>query len=248
MVPDHIKSRCWASVLGGCDEKISSEHIISQALFEKKMIMVQGFSWCLDKPKSIAKAGLTRNILCRTHNSKLSDLGVAAQDAFNVFREATRLMEVRKDMNVKSFTFMRYSINGRLLERWFLKTLINLAWDGKLIIGPGKHNRGTPSGDLVEIAFGRREFPSPAGLYLSAIIGENITLEDRVNITTKSEGNNLVAAEFLFRGCKFFLSLLPIKFTTLGHSQLLYRDTNLIFRVHNRRLKHLPSYQVRFVW
>jgi hypothetical protein len=134
------------------------------------------------------------------------------------------------------------------LERWFLKTLIHLAWDGNLIIGPGKHVRGTPSDDLVEIAFGRREFPSPAGLYLSAITGENLTLEDRVKITTKAESDNLVAAEFLFRGCKFFLSLLPIKFTTLGHSQLLYRDANLIFRVHNRRLKQLPSHQFRFVW
>jgi hypothetical protein len=67
---------------------MSGEHIISQALFDDKMIMVQGFKWCAE-PKSIAKAALTRKILCRAHNSELSDLDGAAKDAFDIFREAT---------------------------------------------------------------------------------------------------------------------------------------------------------------
>src|SRR5271168_3766899 len=76
-----------------------------------------------------------------------------SKEAFNVFREATRLIKARKGARVQSFTLIRYSVNGKLLERWFLKTLINLAWDGSLIIGPGDHETGTPSTDLVEIAF-----------------------------------------------------------------------------------------------
>jgi hypothetical protein len=235
---------CWAASLGGCHEKISGEHIVSQGLFDENMLMVQGLPWCLDKPKSIGKANLTRNILCKHHNSELSILDAAALQAFNVFRESTKLMNARNGIDARSLTVRRMSINGPLLERWFLKTFINVAIGQPLIIGPGDHKVGTPSLNLVEVVFGRRELQAPAGLYLSGQAGENVVSEDRVGLVTKSEGNNLVASAFNFRGCRFFLSLLPIKFQLDGRATLIYRNSTINVLVWNKRRRQLLSHRI----
>jgi hypothetical protein len=157
-------------------------------------------------------------------------------------------MEARKGIRANSLSLKSFSVDGRLLERWFLKTLINIAWNGVRVIGPGEHDAGTPSLDLVEAAFGRRDLPEPSGLYLSATVGEDMVLEDRVRIIPKAEGNNLVAAEFLFRGCKFFLCLLPVRFERDGRSHLLYRNSVVKFRVYNYRHRFLVSHQIAFKW
>jgi len=37
-------------------------------------VSIRGFDWCKDKPKTIGINSLTANVLCRDHNSALSDL------------------------------------------------------------------------------------------------------------------------------------------------------------------------------
>lgn len=245
---EHVGRTCWAAPLGGCSPKITGEHIISECLFDEKEIMVQGLPWCLDQPKSIGKANLTRNILCKAHNSALSELDSAALDAFNVFRESTKLSSARLGIRARSLSLRKFVINGPLLERWFLKTFINVALGQPFAIGPGQHDRGVPSTELVEIAFGQRSFEKPSGLYLSGYAGEKEVSEDRVKIVTKSEGANLVAAAFSFRGCRFFLNLLPEKFDYDGISTLLYRDSKLRCFVHNYRGRSLLSHQIAIQW
>jgi hypothetical protein len=114
--------------------------------------------------------------------------------AFDALRESTRLSKVGTGINARSLTFLRLTIDGALLERWFLKTLMNVGFGGELIIGPGKHAEGMPSLELVETAFGLRAFKSPSGLYLSSHAGAQVTSEDRVKIVTKSDSTHLVAA------------------------------------------------------
>jgi len=124
--PPGAKGRsCWAAHLGGCHEKISGEHIVTQSLFTGKTVIVSGLPWCLSEPKEVGKAGITRNILCRTHNSALSVVDEAAQKSFEVFRQSTDLSSARQGINAQSLMLKRFRINGRLLERWFLKTVIN---------------------------------------------------------------------------------------------------------------------------
>src|SRR5690348_11277537 len=94
----YASARCWAAPLGDCDQKISREHTVSRSLFESEQIMVQGFKWCLNEPKSIGLSNLVAKILCKRHNSGLSDLDSSALQAFNVFREAIRLNQVRGKM------------------------------------------------------------------------------------------------------------------------------------------------------
>jgi hypothetical protein len=201
--------------------------------------MVQGFKWCRDGPKCIGLSNLVAKILCKHHNSALSDLDDAALAAFKVFREAIRLNQVREKLkrppirwNVKHMT-----IDGPRLERWFLKTLINLTFGGEWAIGSG--SRGAPSQELVEVAFGKRRFGHGAGLYLAARAGEQIDSMDRVNITPMTDQNStLVAGRFNFRGYTFFLCLIPEKFQMLGDSHLLHQSVTLNCGVQDR-LSHV---------
>lgn len=128
-------NRCWARSLGNCSDKMSKEHTVTAGLFPDSVI-VQGFSWCKVEPKKIGLAGLTKKILCTTDNSNLSPVDNAAIDAFKVFQESVRLTSVREKMNERRWKVSRMLIDGLALERWFLKTLINAAFDGEQKIGP----------------------------------------------------------------------------------------------------------------
>lgn len=225
---------CWAASLGNCDQKISREHLVSQCLFDNDQIVVQGFRWC-PTPKAISLSGLVSKILCKKHNSDLSDLDSAALHAFNVFREGIRLNKAREKIKRPSVWHVKaFCIDGPRLERWFLKTLINVSYRGDIPIGTGNHPPGTPSSTLVEIAFGQRQFDNGGGLYVAGKSGEQVDSMDRVNCTTMTDGRKLVAGRFNFRGYRFLLNLLSERFKTLDDSDLLYRDVTINCQVQGR--------------
>ena len=231
-------SICWAAPLGNCAEKITREHVVSQCLFETQTIIVQGFKWCLNEPKRIGLANLVAKILCKRHNEELSDLDAAALNAFNVFREGIRLNQVRETLKKPiCWNVKRMEIDGPLLERWFLKTLINLSVSGEWPIGSGVE--GSPSKELVEIAFGKRQFEHGAGLYVAGRAGEQIDSMDRINFTPMTdEAHVLVAGRFNFRGYTLFVCLIPKQFGMLGDSYLLYRGATFKCNVQDR-LSHV---------
>ncbi len=236
--PVPATSICWAAALGNCAEKITREHVVSQCLFETQTVMVQGFNWCLSEPKQIGLANLVGRILCKRHNEGLSDLDAAALNAFKAFREGIRLNQVRGKLKKPiCWNVKRLEINGPLLERWFLKTLINLSVGGEWPMGSGV--KGSPSRELVEIAFGKRQFEHGAGLYVAGRAGEKIDSMDRVNFTPMTDDANvLVAGRFIFGGYTFFLSLVPKKIEMLGTSHLLYRGATFKCNVQDR-LSHV---------
>jgi hypothetical protein len=113
-----VAKGCWAACLGDCCPKISREHTISQGLFNTDEIMVQGFPWCLNKPKAIGLASLVAKILCQTHNNALSELDSEAKRAFDVFREAVRLNHVRQQLKRPSMWHVkRLTIDGPRLAK-----------------------------------------------------------------------------------------------------------------------------------
>jgi hypothetical protein len=203
------KRKCWARDLGGCSDAISGEHIVTAGLFETDVVAVQGFGWCRDEPKHVGLSSLTRNILCTKHNSTLSTVDSAAIAAFDVFRECVRLTDVRQSMAPRRWNISHLKIDGLALERWFLKTLINVAIDGEQRIGPLSTLPGEPSQDLVRIGYGLAAFTGKAGLYAAAQVGETVTNEDRVNITSFLDASNerVLGGTFYFRGWRFVLYL-----------------------------------------
>jgi hypothetical protein len=239
--PQPVPEGCWAATLGDCSKKMSREHTVSRSLFATDEVMVQGFPWCANEPKRIGVASLVAKILCEKHNNALSELDSAALHGFDVFRESVRLNNVRGKMKRPPiWNIKRLTIDGPRLERWFLKTLINVSFGGQWTIGRGRHPVGSVSHELVEAAFGFRSFGHGAGLYTSARKGEQVDSMDRVNVVPLTYGQHLCAGRFNFRGFTFFLNLLPHKFEMDGEAHLLYQEVTHKCNVQDR-LSHIIS-------
>ena len=102
----------------------------------------------------------------------------------------------------------RDKVDGYGLERWCLKTLINLCCDRSAAIGRDSTVAGRPSERLVRIAYGLEKFEGRAGLYFAARVGMNIQSEDIVRFSPLlKQGANVEAGLFSFRGQRLLLFL-----------------------------------------
>ena len=192
-----IGPKCWASCLGGCSDKISREHTITQAMFLDKEIEVSGMPWCVE-PKKIGLANLTAKVLCVVHNSALSPLDQEAVKFAEALRESFRLLQVRHSLKPRRWTFTKFLIDGPRMERWFLKTLINVAYHTD---SPIEDN------SLVEIAFGKKSFEPHAGLYGVYDPPEKRQLFDGISLNALTVRNRMVGATFSFLGFRLLLYL-----------------------------------------
>lgn len=201
------QTKCWASCIGGCSNKISREHTVTRAMFLDKEITVSGLPWCAE-PKNVGLANLTAKVLCVVHNSALSEVDQEAVRFAEAMRESFQLLTVRHSLKPRRWTIRRFPVDGRRMERWFLKTLINVAYHRSSAIGPDSHHRGLPSNSLVEIAFGRRTFEPNAGLYGIYDAPEKRPDMDGISIHAFNTTDNRVAgAVFCFLGFRLLLFL-----------------------------------------
>jgi hypothetical protein len=104
---------------------------------------------------------------------------------------------------------VRRTIDGFELERWFLKTLINVAFEREYPIGKPIQPEWRPSRELVEIAFGLRRFQPRAGFYLiGGKVGDHVNANEKLQIMTFTDSDQkLVGARFLFFGFAFLIYL-----------------------------------------
>jgi hypothetical protein len=241
-------ARCWATSLGDCEGKISREHLVSQALFPEGNVTVRGLHWCRDGTKTVGLASLTGKILCRKHNSELSELDSTVKQAFETLDSSLHLFQLRSKLKSRRWTIQTLTIDGALLERWFLKTLINLSYGGSWVIGEGSHPAGMPNDELVRIAFGRAAFREKAGLYTAAHDGEVVAFRQGLSLTPKTIGNNLLAGMFSFCGYRFFLSLLPEQFNEHHGSHLMHRDVHHWYATRDDKGRQVRSHRLDILW
>ncbi|MFN0103526.1 MAG: hypothetical protein ACKV2U_15715 [Bryobacteraceae bacterium] len=251
--------RCWANVLGDCSGGLSGEHIITESLFSGNNIGVKGMPWGREGYKFIGKASYTSNILCRKHNSDLSPIDEAGTFAFATFRTMAEISTNRRGMLQSGvwagrFDLVEQRISGNGLERWLLKTLINMEIAGKQGYRVGPHappNKIDP--ELVEIAFGLRSFRDRAGLYFAAFEAEAINMQERVVYTSWIKGvppdlSYVGAGAFSFYGFRYFLCLEPAGFPNSidvqGRKMNLWHHVDTI----NVELDDKPSQQVHLTW
>ena len=129
---------------------MSGEHVVSSSIFKQGCscpVVIEGV-------KRIRNGEATRgaeksNILCRHHNSLLSPLDEAIGKIAK-FQAATR----DKDF------FGSVDIEGELLERWLLKTVINTA-----AAGWAASIKWQPSESIARAIFGLEKVPNRYGLY-----------------------------------------------------------------------------------
>jgi hypothetical protein len=231
---------CWASCLGNCSQKLSREHLVSESLFLSEKIRVQGFPWCANNAVDIGISGLTAKILCERHNNTLSPADESGAKAFATFRESMRLDNVRRGMKPRVWNVKQFRIDGPGLERWCLKTLINLSCNGTLPIGRDSQVAGRPSERLVRVAYGLESFQGRAGLYFVVRPGMVLTSDETVRFSPLIKNNSIIEGGlFTFRGMNLLLFLEPegppepldgvfINGEDLGYAQLNF---------HNREIK-----------
>jgi hypothetical protein len=204
------RAACWANCLGDCAAKISREHPVSKSLYTSDVVVVAGFSWCKNAPKTVGLASLTAKILCERHNSRLSDVDSAGAHAFDAFRQCQGLLNVRGKNPKTRWTIRRFHVDGPRLERWFLKTTINLCHGQAFKIGRDSTECGRPTDELVKIAFGLRSFPGKAGLYSIVRVGQARYSDDSVKFAPLIKDQSYIAGGlFSFRGFIFLLFLEP---------------------------------------
>jgi hypothetical protein len=145
---------CWAAVLGDCAGGRSREHVISDGIFDGARITAYGLKWCKDRPVEISLASAVSRILCKRHNERLSVFDAEAA-RLSRFLAANVLHQPLIESEI--------TLSGYLLEKWALKTFINLGYIGGL--DQEHHTRLEPASDLVKYVLQGAAVPAGAGLY-----------------------------------------------------------------------------------
>lgn len=175
---------CWAQALGNCSGGPSREHIISKSQFDDDQITVEGLPWCKE-PKTVGLASLVAKNLCVHHNTALSPA-----DA-----EAKRLKDGLSAIYHKPVLPVRLRLDARLIERWLLKTTINLA-----LQEPGS---GIDlSDEIVRRAFGLSSTPRSQGFFAIAELAEQQTYQTSIRFESfmRSKDGRLVLGGFNVHG------------------------------------------------
>jgi hypothetical protein len=177
-------------------------------MFLDNEITVSGLPWCSGKGKKVGLASLTAKVLCKVHNSALSPVDQEAVRFAESMRESFRLLAVRNRLKQKHWRFKKFPVDGGMMERWFLKTLINATCHRGSPIGLDSDQLGLPSRYLVEIAFGKRSFEPKAGLYGIYDTPEKKQTWDGISIQTfNSTSNRVMGAVFSLVGFRLLLFL-----------------------------------------
>ena len=225
----HRADECWAAPLGNCGGGTSREHLVSECVFPNQTIFVKGLDWCLNEPKEVRIERLTAKILCKDHNSALSELDSEAGRAFDTIREFSRTKIEREKTPYINWAIKQQTIDSIKLERWCLKTLLNLSFRRNLVIGPGLDRLGSVPAELVRIAFGLEDFVTGRGLYIAFGEKETFYFDDHFHYAAKAHEARLVMGAFRLCGFRFYLNLFPTEggpLTMIEDSQVFYRVTH----------------------
>lgn len=252
--------QCWADSLGNCSDVQSREHYISKGLFEGDSVNLKGLPWCQTQEKTIGLASAASKILCKTHNEALSDLDAEAIRTFDCLRELQRLRSVQERLPPRIWRVRESRLDGRLLERWFLKTLVNLVQvQGQEVSWPDGTAPRVPTVDVVGACFGLVPIKSPRGLHAAAAVGHLVDSRDYVSFAPIIDTSirALAGGAFEFRGLRFVFAWTerPLEgyINLLAHLNPAYagwRGAKLLhpFRGMNSDVGPHRSSVVRIVW
>lgn len=243
---------CWAACLGDCGGKLSREHTVSECFWQGENITVRGDMWRATDPKQLKLASLTSKVLCQKHNSELgaSVDGISAEAA-RIIRESMRLLEVRKRIRATRYNVVRYTLNGVLWERWFLKTLINFTENASYNIRSPYEGPRLSADELVRVAFGRSSFSGKAGLWMAAEPpGGTRVVQEHIHYHSVIAGETLIGGFFSFYNYDFFLNLQSVKpdFPEFNARQTLHHCKAFCLQVPDRKNRPVLSQEILLDW
>jgi hypothetical protein len=115
---------CFAKILGDCEGQIEDEHFIPDSI-QKLLatVTISGLPWQSRSPKTIQPGTYAHSrIICKKHHNELDGLD---GNALAYFRNWMLIMGKHYigTGEVGKIEHITPSINGRGLERWFMKTI-----------------------------------------------------------------------------------------------------------------------------
>ncbi len=225
---------CWASFLGDCSGSISREHYISDSIFDGEAVTAFGLSWCKSSPVEISLRSAVAKILCRHHNQSLSPFDAEASSLSRFLSEHVQDRPLEP---------AELRVNGRKLEKWALKTFVNLGYLGAL--DPVEHVRVQPDGLIVRHIFQNASLPSGIGLYFVAGALSNADFRIGLSwngIRNLSAGGTIAGMTFTLNEIRFVINTVPgaaegrlskmgvVNGVDYSHSKIAYRPTNIVLR------------------
>jgi hypothetical protein len=248
-------SECWASELGDCSAKMSREHLVSRSVFIAPKVRVQGLPWCKDQPKDIGLDSAVSKFLCSKHNSLLSPLDTEAGRFGESIRGHLALAAERSQLPSQRFKVVRFDVRAKLLERWLLKTLINLCLSGTSQLELSTANPNRPRRELVEVAFGKLRFKGKSGMYVAAHAGMRLDMNESVSFSPLLKDEVRVCGGFFtFYGIHLFLCLdqegldIPLSSIPRMGSTWVNAELKWRFRKMKGMIGNNLSHEIRFVW
>lgn len=173
---------------------------MTESTLQGPQLNVRGFPFLHGNTITLHKSQFKSNILCEAHNNALSQVDQAGTVAFNALRDSEGPDPRRKNQ-----------INGALLERWLLKTLINIEVLADFNLRPPR--------DIAEIAFGKNVFAPNAGLFFLGYSFDPELGDERVSYTRLVEegagSSEIVGGRFRFRSFDLLLTLVANPFPEL---------------------------------
>lgn len=173
--------------------------------------MVSGLPFPQGKTRRMPGDRLVAKMLCKGHNEDLSPLDAAAGHFFQVLKAFKHRGIMRARGAKKPGGIDVYRVDGSLVERWMLKTVINVTF--------GRHvtpaDRWRPPESWVRCVFGRTPFPAKCGFYL--LTGEANVVESSlsslgVRLLTRSDDAtvSLIGGQFRIEEMQFAVMMIPL--------------------------------------
>lgn len=195
--------RCYAKSLNDCSRDRSREHIFSKNILDKMggPLTVSGLAWMGNKEMKLAANSLVANVLCKRHNTALSQLDTRAGQFFQELRAAE---EYLASTTVGSHFCL---FNGNDMERWLLKVALGLS-AANWAEHSSAEQKVKNADYWVNILFGDAPFPDRFGLYTFAEIGYEAKALNSIQASLISNTNDgIYGLEFVMVASKFVLPL-----------------------------------------
>ncbi len=215
-------SGCWANVLDDCDGKLTREHIISVAATphdspnasrqQREQCVVRHSSRGGPKgtwTREMTVRNLVSHILCSHHNNGLSEVDTAGGAFCNAIRSFYTLAHERRFSRLH-WEMKTFESDGLLLERWLMKTAVNLAvgYRDNRRIGSALVGVNEPTTDLAEMIYGRRPVIEPYGVWFVSRPDHEILFEDSLTAYHWGIGEQVITGTlFAIYGLRFVVSL-----------------------------------------
>jgi hypothetical protein len=243
---------CYMAATGGCDTKISGEHLISEGVLKvlaEKQVEVSGTPWLNGQKKVLGFAALTAKCLCTRHNSLLSPVDVVGAKFFEA---------IQKCGTTDSGRGLFFLLSGHDVERWMLRSLAifgvsgNFAIDGAVIDQNFVDRLRT-----VQLLEDLGQWKKPMGFYLTRGLGHQFGRQDNVQLAplVKTGGDEIIGITLDIQGLEFALLAANHDITGTGLDKALYRPGAFVFRMdgtkHRIQLSWedgLPHQDVIITW